>query len=79
MLGARPRIARHRQPRGRASGHSSPGAPEAAKGFQAAQGLDGAEGNERLTAMTGAVVLILLAVLRYSERYTAQAAGHRPM
>ena len=65
MAGSRPGIARYRWPRGRVSGHS-PGAPEAPGGSQAAPGLGGAEGNERLTAMTGAVLLILLAVECYT-------------
>jgi hypothetical protein len=66
VVGSRPKIARHRRPRGRVSGHSSPGAPEAPKGSQAVLRLGGAEGNERLTAMTGAVLLILLAVECYT-------------
>ena len=66
MVGSRQGIARHRRPRGRVSGHSSPGAPEAPEGSQAAPVLDGAEGNERLTAMTGAVLLIGLAIECYT-------------
>ncbi len=50
----------------RPGSQSSPGAPEAPSESQAAQGLDTAEGNERLTAMTGAVLLILLAVECYT-------------
>ena len=42
------------------------GALEAPEGSQAAPGLGGAEGNERLTAMTGAVLLIGLAVECYT-------------
>jgi hypothetical protein len=66
VVGSRQGIARHRRPRGHASGHPSPGAPEAPEGTQAALGLGGAEGNERLTAMTGAVLLIGLAVECYT-------------
>ena len=66
MVGSRQGIARRRRSRGRVSGHSSPGAPEAPEGSQAALGLDGPEGNERLTAMTGAVLLIGLAVECYT-------------
>jgi hypothetical protein len=50
----------------RPGGHSSPGAPEAPQGPQTAPQSGGAEGNERLTAMTGAVLLILLAVECYT-------------
>lgn len=50
----------------RPGSHSSPGAPEAPVGSPAESGLGGAEGNERLTAMTGAVLLILLAVECYT-------------
>ena len=41
---------------------SRQGTPEAPEGSHAPRGLDGVEGNERLTAMTGAVLLVLLAV-----------------
>jgi hypothetical protein len=50
----------------RPGSHSSPGAPEAPEGSRAALGLGGAEGNERLTAMTGAVLLIGLLVECYT-------------
>ncbi len=50
----------------RPGSQSSAGAPEAPSGSQAAPGLGSAEGNERLTAMTGAVLLILLAVECYT-------------
>jgi hypothetical protein len=50
----------------RPGSHSSPGAPEAPEGSRAALELGSAEGNERLTAMTGAVLLILLAVECYT-------------
>ena len=66
MVGSRPGTARHRWSQGRVPGHSSPGTPEAPEGSGAALGLGGAEGNERLTAMTGAVLLILLAVECYT-------------
>ena len=66
MVGSRQGIARHRRLRGRVSGRSSPDAPEAPEGSQTAPGLDGAEGNERLTAMTGAVLLIGLAIECYT-------------
>jgi hypothetical protein len=66
VVGSHQGIARRRQSRGRVSGHSSPGAPEAPEGPQVALGLDGPEGNERLTAMTGAVLLIGLAVECYT-------------
>ena len=42
------------------------GTPEASQGSPAAPRLDGAEGNERLTAMTGAVLLVGLAVECYT-------------
>ena len=66
MVGSRQGIARHGRPRGRVSGRSSPGAPEAPEGSPPAQRSGGAEGNERLTAVTGAVLLILLAVECYT-------------
>lgn len=66
MVGFRPGIARYRWPRGRESGRSSPGAPETPQRSQAAPELGGAEGNERLTAMTGTVLLILLVVECYT-------------
>jgi hypothetical protein len=66
VVGSRQGIARQRRPWGRVSGHSSPGAPEAPEGSPAPLVLDGAEGNERLTAMTGAVLLIGLAVECYT-------------
>ena len=66
MVGSRQGIARHRRLRGRVSGRSSSDALEAPEGSQTAPGLDGAEGNERLTAMTGAVLLIGLAVECYT-------------
>ena len=66
MVGSRQGIARHRQLRGRVSGRSSSDALEAPEGSQTAPGLDGAEGNERLTAMTGAVLLIGLAIECYT-------------
>jgi hypothetical protein len=66
VVGSRQGIARHRRPRGHVSGHPSPSAPEAPEGSQAAPGLGGAEGNERLTAMTGTVLLIGLAVECYT-------------
>jgi hypothetical protein len=50
----------------RPGGHSSAGAPEAPQGSQDAPQSGGAEGNERLTVMTGAVLLILLAVECYT-------------
>ena len=40
--------------------------PEASEGSRTPAGLDGAEGNEQLTAMTGAVLLIGLAVECYT-------------
>ena len=58
MVGFRPGIARFR----RLPGH----APEVPQASQAAPRSGGAEGNERLTAMTGAVLLILLAVECYT-------------
>jgi len=42
------------------------GIPEASEGSHTPPGLDGAEGNERLTAMTGAVLLVGLAVECYT-------------
>jgi len=45
---------------------SRPGTPEAPEGSHAPPGPDGAEGNERLTAMTGAVLLIGLAIECYT-------------
>ena len=45
---------------------SRQGTPEASEGSHAPPELDGAEGNERLTAMTGAVLLIGLAVECYT-------------
>jgi hypothetical protein len=45
---------------------SRQGTPEASEGSHTPQGLDGAEGNERLTAMTGAVLLIGLAIECYT-------------
>jgi hypothetical protein len=66
VVGSRQGIARHRRLRGRVPGHPSPGAPEASEGSHAPPRLDGAEGNERLTAMTGAVLLIGLAVECYT-------------
>jgi hypothetical protein len=55
----------------RPGSQSSPGAPEATQGSRVAAGSGGAEGNERLTAMTGAVLLILLAI----ECYTILSLG----
>jgi hypothetical protein len=55
----------------RLGSQSSPSAPEATQGSRVAAGSGGAEGNERLTAMTGAVLLILLAV----ECYTILSLG----
>jgi hypothetical protein len=66
VVGSRQGIARHRRPRGRVPSHPSPGAPEASEASHAPPRLDGAEGNERLTAMTGAVLLIGLAVECYT-------------
>jgi hypothetical protein len=66
VVGSRQGIARHRRPRGRVPGRPSSGAPEAAEGSHAPRGLDGAEGNERLTAMTGAVLLIGLSIECYT-------------
>jgi hypothetical protein len=45
---------------------SRQGTPEAPEGSHAPGGLDGAEGNERLTAVTGAVLLIGLVVECYT-------------
>jgi hypothetical protein len=45
---------------------SRQGTPEASEGSHTPPGLDGAEGNERLTAMTGAVLLIGLVVECYT-------------
>ena len=45
---------------------SRQGTPEASEGSHAPPRLDGAEGNERLTAITGAVLLIGLAVECYT-------------
>jgi hypothetical protein len=45
---------------------SRQGTPEASEGSHTPPALDGAEGNERLTAMTGAVLLIGLAVECYT-------------
>jgi len=45
---------------------SRQGTPEASEGSRTPPGLDGAEGNERLTAMTGAVLLVGLAVECYT-------------
>jgi hypothetical protein len=55
----------------RPGSESSPSAPHAPRGSRVTAELGGAEGNERLTAMTGAVLLILLAV----ECYTILSLG----
>ncbi len=75
MVGFRPGIARCRRLPGRVSGPATaiglpvavrPDAPKASPAPEPALRSGGAEGNERLTAMTGAVLLILLAVECYT-------------